>query len=293
MEGVVMAERFAGKTVFITGASSGIGAELGRQFAREGANVVMTARRKDKLEEVCGPIVAGGGRALPIECDVTDRDSIERAVAETVAAFGGIDVVVANAGFGVNGMFESLTADDFRRQFDTNVFGVLDTIYATLPHLLESKGRLGIVSSVMGRFGAPTSSAYCASKFALCGLAESLFYEFAEKGVSVTCINPGVVESNIRMVDNQNRWKQGRVDPAPAWLCVPAEKACRDIVNALYNRRFEAVITGHGKLITFLTRHFPRAFRFAMRRATKGRLDKLGQRKRAKDSAAADLPTEE
>lgn len=278
-----MAQRFHGKTVFITGASSGIGAELARQFAAEGAKVVAAARRKEKLDELTAGINGAGGNALAVACDVADRASVDAAVAEAVHAFGGLDVVVANAGFGVSGLMHTLDTEDFRRQFETNFFGVVHTIYATLPHLVASRGRLGLVASIMGRFGAPTTAAYCASKFAVVGLAESLYYELAEQGVSVTCINPGVVESNIRMVDNQNRWKEGRRDPAPAWLTVRTDKACREIVNALYRRKFEAVITGHGKLACFLARHFPRSFRFAVRRATRGKLDTLGKRKRAVD----------
>lgn len=275
-----MARRFEGKTAFITGASSGIGAELGRQFAHEGARVVLTARRADKVDAVCDAVRAAGGAALGVACDVTDRAALDRAVGRAVDEFGTIDVVVANAGFGVSGPFDALTTEDFRRQFDTNFFGVLDTIYATLPHLIASRGRLGVVSSVFGRLGGPATAAYCASKFAVVGLAESIYYELAEKGVSVTCINPGVVASNIRMVDNQNRWNEGRKDPAPAWLTAPTDRACREIVHALYRRRFEAVITHHGRLACFLARHFPRSFRFTVRQATKGKLDTIQKRKR-------------
>ena len=269
-----MARRFEGKTAFITGASSGIGAELARQFAAEGARVVVTARRADKLEAVCEAIRTAGGQALGVACDVTDRAALDHAAAEAVREFGSIDVVVANAGFGVSGLFDALTTDDFRRQFEINVFGVVDTIYATIPHLIASRGRLGVVSSILGRMGGPATSAYCASKFAVAGLAESIYYELAEHGVSVTCINPGIV-------DNENRWKEGRNDPAPSWLRVPAAKACREILDALHRRKFEAVITGHGRLACFVARHFPRTLRFAVRQATKGKLDALGKRKRS------------
>jgi NAD(P)-dependent dehydrogenase (short-subunit alcohol dehydrogenase family) len=232
------------------------------------------------LHEVCEAIRAAGGQALGVACDVTDRAALDGAVAEAVREFGAIDVVVANAGFGVSGLFEALTTDDFRRQFEINVFGVVDTIYATLPHLIASRGRLGVVSSILGRIGGPTTTAYCASKFAVAGLAESIYYELAEHGVSVTCINPGIVESNIRLVDNEHRCKEGRNDPAPSWLRVPTAKACREILDALHRRKFEAVITGHGRLACFVARHFPRTVRFAVRQATKGKLDALGKRKR-------------
>lgn len=272
-----MARRFEGKSVFITGASSGIGAALGIEFAKEGARVALAARREDKLEEVRTRITGMGGRAIIVPCDVTDRASLDHAVVRAAEAFGGLDVAVANAGFGVNGAFEGLSTDDFRRQFDTNVFGAIDTVYAVLPHLIQSRGRLVLVSSVFGRLGAPTSSAYCASKFALCGLAESIDYELASSGVSVTCISPGVVASNFRMVDNANRFHPDLSDPAPPFLIVPTEKAARHMVRAIYRRRFEAVITFHGKLGVFLNRHFPRTFRRLFRLAAQGRMEKLEQ----------------
>lgn len=277
-----MGRRFEGKTVFITGASAGIGWALAHAFAREGANLALAARRKDRLDALCAELEQGGAKALALACDVTDRAQLDEAAARAVEVFGGLDVAVANAGFAVSGTFDRLTTDDFRRQFEVNVFGVLETIYAVLPHLERSRGRLGIVASVAGRVGSPATSAYCSSKFALCGLAECLYHDLAEKGVSVTCINPGFVESDIRITDNQGVVRPERSDPVPAWLVVSAEKAARDIVNALYRRRFEAVITGHGKAIVWVYRHFPRLFRAVTRLGTRGRLDAYEKSKRAK-----------
>lgn len=252
-----MASRFTGKRVFITGASSGIGAAVARAFAREGARVAVTARRRDRLDAVVSAIRAEGGEAAAFECDVTDRASIDAAVAGAVAAFGGVDIVFANAGFGVTGPFERLTTESFRRQFETNFFGVVDTIYATLPELVKNRGQLAIVGSVSGRLGTPATSSYCASKFAISGLAESLYGEFRAKGVGVTLINPGFVTSEIRHKDNEEHVHLERKDPAPSWLVVPTEVAAREILGAIHRRKFEAVITGHGKVIAFLARHFP------------------------------------
>jgi NAD(P)-dependent dehydrogenase (short-subunit alcohol dehydrogenase family) len=256
-----MARRFEGQSVFITGASSGIGAATALEFAREGARVALAARRTDRLDEVRKRIEALGGQAVATPCDVTDRAGLDAAVAATVAAFGRIDVAVANAGFGVTGPFEELDTAGFRRQFETNVFGVIETIYAVLPHLVASKGRLGIVSSGLGRFGLPLSSAYCASKFALCGLAESIDYELRAKGVSVTCIQPGIVASEIRTVDNTGLQHPGHEDPAPKSLIVPTDQAAREIVRALYRRKFEAVITRHARILVGLSRQFSRPLR--------------------------------
>jgi NAD(P)-dependent dehydrogenase (short-subunit alcohol dehydrogenase family) len=198
-----MAGRFEGQRVLITGASSGIGAAVARELAREGALVAVAARRADRLAALKNEIEGMGSQALALECDVTDRASIDAAVAQTVEAFGGIDLVLANAGGGVSGPITRLETDDFRRQFETNFFGMLDTIFATLPHLRESKGLLALVGSVSGRIGTPISSPYTASKFAVNGLAECLYYDLARYGVAVSCINPGFVASEIRSIDNR------------------------------------------------------------------------------------------
>lgn len=262
-----MAGRFQRSSVFITGASSGIGEALARAFALEGARLALAARRLERLESVRQELMPAAAEVLAVPCDVTSRPSLDAAVAQTAEAFGGIDVAVANAGFGVTGFFQDLSTADFRRQFETNVFGLLDTVYAVLPHVRASKGRLALISSVSGRVGSPASSPYVASKFAVTGLAESIYYDLRADGVSVTCIEPGFVESEIRMTDNAGRFHEDWNDPVPPWLVVPRDRAARAIVSAIYKRKPEAVITGHGKLAVWSARHFPRTVRFIQRQA--------------------------
>jgi short-subunit dehydrogenase len=248
--------RFAGRNVMITGASSGIGAALAREFANEGANVVLLARRTDRLAALAAEIEAQGRRALALPADVTVDGDLERAVAETRAKLGAIDVVVANAGFGVVGPVEQLTLDDYRRQFETNVFGVLRTVHATVAALKASRGRLVIVGSVAGYVATPNASPYAMSKFAVRALSESLGHELAAAGVAVTLVSPGYVDSEIRRVDNTGRYK-ATPEPVPAWLVMPTPKAARQIVRATARRRREVVITAHGKLAVFVQRHAP------------------------------------
>jgi short-subunit dehydrogenase len=274
-----MAKLFEGKTVLITGASAGIGEALARSFARHGAKVVLTARRADRLDALRDAIVSDGGQALAVACDVTSRESLDAAMQQAVEVFGGIDVVVANAGFGVSGAVTKLETEDFRRQFETNVFGLIDTAYAALPHLVTSKGRLGLVGSVMGRVGLPASAPYCASKYAVNGFADSIYYDLADRGVAVTTINPGLVASELRSVNNRGEYT-GKKDPAPQWLVMPAEKAAEQIVRGLYKCKPEVVVTRLGKLIIFLNRHFPWLVRFALRQGSKGKLDKVEAAKR-------------
>jgi NAD(P)-dependent dehydrogenase (short-subunit alcohol dehydrogenase family) len=251
--------RFAGKTALVTGASTGIGRALALELARQGADIAVAARRVELLETLARDIEGLGRQALPLRCDVTREDDIRAAVASATARFGGLDVVVANAGFGVVGPVEALTTEDFRRQFETNVFGVLHTAKAALPALEKSRGRLALVGSVSGHVTVPGTAAYSMSKYAVRSLAEALFHEWRPKGVSVTLISPGFVESDFRQVDNQGVHHAGAQDPYPRWLVMPKETAARKIARAIAARRREIILTGHGKLAVFLQRHFPGA----------------------------------
>src|SRR6266571_8146772 len=152
---------FRDKAVLVTGASSGIGEELAWQLAQAGAKLTIAARRKELLESLAQRIAAAGKpRPLSTECDVTRDGDLERAVAETVRQWGKLDVVIANAGFGVVGALKKLSLEDYRRQFETNVFGVLRTIYAALPEIEKSRGNVVIVGSVAGWTATPGTSPY-------------------------------------------------------------------------------------------------------------------------------------
>jgi short-subunit dehydrogenase len=260
--------RFSDRVVLITGASSGIGAALAREFARLGGNVVVTARRRERLEALAADIRAMGRQALAVPCDVTQDGAVEQAVGRSLEAFGRLDVVVANAGFGVVGALEQLTLDDSRRQFETNVFGVLRTARAALPALRATRGALVIVGSVSGHVAMPGVSAYAMSKAAVHALAASLRGEVRAAGVAVVLVSPGFVESEIRRVDNQGVHHPEARDPIPPWLIMPADRAARAIVRAAARRRREVVVTWYGKLGVWLARHLPAVVAFAVERRT-------------------------
>lgn len=256
-----------GMRVFITGGSSGIGAALARRFSELKAKVVIASRSQERLEQVCQGIRAGGGFAQAVLCDVTVASSMQKAVAFAVETLGGLDVVVANAGFGVVGNVEDLTVEDFERQFATNVYGVIRTVKAALPALKESRGVVVIMGSVSGYLATPGSSPYSMSKFAVRALAESLRGELRPYGMSVVLISPGFVESNIRRVDNRGVLRPEAPDPVPPWLVMPAEEAAKLMVRAIVKRKPELVVTGHGKVAVFLARHFPRLTRALVSRS--------------------------
>ncbi len=182
------------KTVLITGTSSGLGKTAAKYFAGHGWNVVATMRTPEQETELTEL-----GDVLVTRLDVQDRESIERAIEDGIARFGKIDALVNNAGFGLYGVFESISREKCQEQFDINVFGVMDVTRAILPHFRNNKGGLIInVSSGAGVFTLPMLSLYCASKFALEGFSESLSYELASQNIVVKIVEPGgVVSTNF------------------------------------------------------------------------------------------------
>jgi len=252
-----MTRHMDGKVVLITGASSGIGSALAREYARLGARVVATARREERLRSLVEGLEAEGAEALAVGCDVTQDGDLERAVSISLERFGRIDHVHANAGFGVAGWFHKLDLEDYRRQFETNIFGVLRTAQATREALWASGGNLALMGSVNSFISLPGNSPYCMSKASVLALAKSLRHEFRPRGVAVTLVAPGFVQSEIRKVDNTGRLRENAHDTIPAWLCMDADKAARQIVRGVCRKRRVVVVTGHGKWLVRLQRHFP------------------------------------
>ena len=263
---------FRDKSVLITGASSGIGEELAWQLSQLGARLTLTARRREQLDRLAGRVAAANKPApLVVPVDVTHDGDLERAVSETLASYSKLDVVIANAGFGVVGPLRKLSLDDYRRQFETNVFGVLRTIYAALPALEKSRGHLAIIGSISGWTASPGASPYSMSKFALRALANAITPELALSGIRLTLISPGFVASDIRRIDNRGTLHAGAKDPIPDWLVMPTDKACRQMLRAIARSQREAIITNHGKLLVALERFAPWIIRSAGRRMARGR----------------------
>lgn len=187
------AEEATMSTVLITGASSGIGKETAKHFHDKGWNVIATMRAPDKEEEL-----AGLDDVLVTRLDVTDPQSIADAVGESIERFGGIDVLVNNAGYGAYGPLEATSMDTIRRQFDTNVVGLLETTKAVLPHFRARKGGTVVnISSIGGRITFPLGSLYHGSKFAVEGLSEALHYELEPFGAKVKIVEPGMIATDF------------------------------------------------------------------------------------------------
>ena len=180
-----------GKVAVITGASSGIGEATARLLAKEGAHVVLVARRKDRIDAIAAEI---GESAMAIETDVADLAAVQAMVAAVKTRFGGIDLLFNNAGMGVNGAFADSKPDDWKTQIDANLYGVLNCTHAALPLMHGRAGAMvSIVSSVGGRYGIAGWSVYNATKFAVVGFADALRKEVGNAGIRVSLIEPGAV----------------------------------------------------------------------------------------------------
>jgi len=263
---------FSSKSILITGASSGIGEELALQLAAAGAHLTLTARRRELLDALAQKISAAGHETpLVVSADVTRDGDLEHAVSESLRAFNKLDIVIANAGFGVVGPFSKLTLDDYRRQFETNVFGLLRTLYAALPEIQKSRGNLVLIGSVAGWGATPGASPYAMSKFAVRALANSITAELALEGVKLTLISPGFVASNIRRIDNRGTFHSDAKEPIPEWLVMPTQTAVRQILRAIAKGKREAIITGHGKALVVIERFAPWIIRAAGRRMAANR----------------------
>lgn len=179
------------KVFLITGASTGIGAETARAAARAGYRLVLAARSADKLDALVDEL---GDQAIAVPCDVCEWSEVESLAARATDAFGRIDVVFANAGFGAKRGFREETPEHWRSMVLTNVYGVALTIRATIDAVVETKGHFLLTGSVAGRRALP-GSLYSSTKWAVTGMGESLRQELDGSGVRVTLVEPGMVDT--------------------------------------------------------------------------------------------------
>jgi len=207
-----------GQIVIVTGASAGIGEATALRLTDEGATVVISARRADRLEAVRQRIESGGGRALAVLGDITSGEDRERLVQETMREFGRIDALVNNAGYGQRGPIELVPVEAIRQNFETNVFSLIALTQLVIPIMRrQSSGRIVNISSVAGRIARPMSSVYDSTKHALEAISDGLRGELAQFGIKVVIIEPGMIgtefgsvaDANVReMIDNSGPYKE-------------------------------------------------------------------------------------
>ncbi len=193
-----MSDNIEAKVVVITGASSGLGEASARLLSREGASVVLGARREDRIRSLADELTGSGGKALAVTTDVTHRDQVKGLVAAAVNAYGRIDVMINNAGLMPQSPIERLKIDEWDRMIDVNIKGVLYGIAAALPYMKQQKaGHIINVSSVAGHKVGPGFAVYAATKHAVRALSEGLRQEVKPYNIRTTVISPGAVATEL------------------------------------------------------------------------------------------------
>lgn len=249
--------RLTGKTALVTGASSGIGRAAALAFARAGANVVLAARRLDRLQALAREVEALGVRALPVRCDVVLEPDRAELLARTRASFGGLDVLVNNAGIGLYAPLEAISDAQVRQVFELNVFSVIALTRDALPMLEASEGTVVNVSSVVGHRGLPMIGGYSATKAALNALSEAWRAELSAKRVKVLVVSPGFTATEFR---EHRLHPDGLEQDADPLRPMSAEEVGRVIVRAVRRGRVQTVLTGPGKAMVWASRFAPRLF---------------------------------
>ncbi len=265
---------FKGKVIIVTGGASGIGAAICERFGREGANIGILDRDKKKLGDIEKRFSAQGIEVLAVNCDITDRKSCEKSIGAILKRFGGIDVLVNNAGVTQRSAFRRTSIEVYRRVFDINFFGALHCTKAALESLIERKGTIVVTSSVAGVAPLLGRTAYSASKHALHGLFESLRTEIKELGVHVMMLCPGFTSTDLQKSALD---ADGSVTTHPQSL-VGKSATPESVADAVYKgvlkRKRLLVLTTIGKLSYFIMKLFPAFYERQMARSLRSELDR-------------------
>ena len=244
------------KVVIITGASSGIGRALAKEFAARGARLSLGARRTELLEQLQNELQET--KILITKTDVSDENDCRLLIEETIKRFGQIDVLINNAGISMRALFEELDTKVIRQLMDVNFFGTVYCSKFALPHLLKTKGSLVGVISIAGYVGLPGRTGYSASKFAIRGFLDTVRIENLKKGLHVLVAAPGFTASEVRKVALTNDGSQQGETPRDESKMMSSEECARHIVRAIEKRKRELILTfTEGKLTVFLGKFFP------------------------------------
>ena len=243
---------FKDKIVLITGASSGIGKETAIQFAKKGANVILVARRKQKLEQIADDLKKFNVSIMICECDVSDKLQVEKMAKLVLEKYNSIDILVNNAGFAIYGSVFDLTTQEIESQMATNYFGMIYCIKNFLPSMIQKKsGHIVNVASVAASFGLPGIASYCASKFAMLGFSEGLKHELKGTGVGITVVSPIMVRTDF--FDHPSFQKMPKYSP----LSLSDKTVAKAILRAASSPRLEIIVPSVIRVVVWMKNTFP------------------------------------
>lgn len=253
---------FSGKTVWITGASSGIGEALVYSFANEGANIILSARREEELKRVKETAKLNENNSLIIPIDLSKSDNYNGLAESIIKKFGHIDILINNGGISQRSYAKDTPLDVDRKIMETNFFGTIALTKSVIPHMVKQKsGNIIVISSIAGKFGFYLRTAYSASKHALHGFFESLRMELHNDNIKVLLVCPGKVKTNISYnALKSDGSKHNRMDESQE-AGVSVEQCANEIINAIKKNKEEIYIgDGKGRMALLVKRLFPSYF---------------------------------
>ena len=263
---------FKNKVILITGASSGIGKETAIKFAKLGANIILVARRKERLEQVANELKKFHTSVLVCQCDVSKKEQVKKMSETVLEKFDSIDILVNNAGFAIYGTVNDLTIDDIESQMETNYFGMVYCIKNFLPLMLKKKsGHIVNVASVAASFGLPGIASYCASKFAMLGFSEGLKHELKGTGVGITVVSPIMVRTDF--FDHPSFKKIPRFSP----MSLDSKTVVKAILKASNSPRLEIIVPSVVRGAVWMKNTFPYFINPILGKSFKKQLDSTKQ----------------
>ena len=243
---------YSGKVVIITGASSGIGEQSAKEFAKLGARIVLVSRNRERLEEVATRLSKYESQILVCPCDVSKKDQVEQLSKVVLEKFDSVDILVNNAGFGVYNTVNNISIEEMEAQMLTNFFGIMYCTKIFLQKMLkQGSGHIVNVASVAGSIGIPGMASYCASKFAMLGFSEALFHELKGTGVGITVVSPIMVRTNF--FDGKSFDKM----PRYSMTSLSASTVAKAVVRASSSPRLEIVVPQVVRFAIWLKQTFP------------------------------------
>lgn len=253
--------KYTGKTVWITGAASGIGEALAYEYSRNGANVILSDLNKDKLATVAGKCNQLGGKALAAPFNLEDSEEIVKVAQQVLKEYPKIDYLYNNGGISQRSYAIETPVSIDRKIMDTNFFGAVTLTKQLLPSLISGNGgHIIVTSSVVGKFGFPLRTAYSASKHALQGFFEALRAELHDKNVRVTILSPGKIRTNISVnAVNKDGNRYGVMDPSQA-KGMPPDVCARKIISAVNRNKKELWFAGKEVLMVYIRLYLPALF---------------------------------
>lgn len=275
--------KLKGKVAVITGASMGIGEEIAKVFAREGAKLVLCARDLARMEAARQRIGAGEN-SISVACDVSRRDQVDALMRAALAKFGRIDILVNNAGFGLNDSLAELDMAQCRQLFETNLFGAMECMQAVIPIMRQQGGGdIVNISSVSGHISTPYMSVYAASKHGMQAVGRAVRMELKKHNINLLTVSPGYIATDFSK--NMLKGKSGQRVGGSARYGAKPEVVASATLRGLLKRKREVVVPWFYRIAIKLYQNFPGLVERSIRRALRPTSEVLAQAEAAKGSS--------